>query len=66
MHLGQESIARAGWSPLEFSEATTVCESLVRRFVAAGRIPAVKIGRRRVIVVSPAEWLRQQAESAAY
>ncbi len=58
-----KSVDRAGWTPPEFAKATTVCETLVRRLISAGRIPAARIGRRLVITVAPAEWLAQQAEA---
>jgi excisionase family DNA binding protein len=52
---------RVGYSRQEFADALGVALVTVERMIARGDLPAVKVGGRRIITVSPEEFLASQA-----
>lgn len=52
------SAAKAAWRIPEWASATGVGRSKIYELLAAGQIASVCIGRRRVIVTSPADFIK--------
>jgi len=56
---------KAGWAILEWSAAVGCGRSYTYELLTAGRITSVKLGRRRLIITPPAQFLAELAEQQA-
>jgi hypothetical protein len=53
--------ARAGWPILDWAHATGIGRSMAYILLKRGELASVRIGKRRIIVTPPAEFLARLA-----
>ena len=53
----QTTPRKSGWRPKQWADETGVSRSTVYNLIEAKKLHAVKLGRARVIVTSPADYL---------
>jgi len=57
-----ETSTKAGWRPAQFMDAVGIkSRQTFDYLVKTGDIPTVKIGKMRVVIVSPHDWLARKA-----
>ena len=56
--------SKAGWGLPEWTAAVGVSRSYAYELLASGRLPSVKLGARRIITQSPADFLAEIAAAA--
>lgn len=58
MQNGEE---RAGWRPKEWAEQVGISRAMVYDLMARGELKTVKVGKTRIVIESPREFLERQA-----
>ncbi len=56
---------RAAWQIDDFVYSTGICRTKVFEFIKTGELPTVKVGKRRLILKSPKDFLSEAAQRAA-
>ena len=56
---------RAAWSVRNWAAATDLSDALVYELIAAGRIQSTKLGRKRLILTPPREFVESPGDEAA-
>jgi hypothetical protein len=56
---------RAGWPVRDWCDCAGISDALLYKLDEARRPVSVKIGRKRLIVEAPGEWLRRMAEASS-
>ena len=53
-----DRVERAAWTVQEWLEATTLSDTTLRKLIREGRVEAVKLGRKTLVLTAPADFLR--------
>lgn len=56
---------RAGWTVSDWCASAGISDAFLYKLDDARSPSSVKVGRRRLIIEAPADWLRRMAEASA-
>lgn len=57
--------APVGWSVESWSRAVGICRAHTYKLLSAGQIRSVSLGKRRLIIDQPTDWLARLADEQA-